>query len=128
MTLTYEDVSKLITEQYKLNFKKCQELIQELAKCIGNVQHPSFLRANHIHLPKFSGDSGEDVKQFLRQLDQTATFYKFTNVQKAEVLPLLLTGNTNVWFPASPNLAGKSYDDSVKHRSSNFFQNQISGC
>ena len=34
----------------------------------------SFLTANDIHLPKFSGDPGEDVKQFLRQLDQTATF------------------------------------------------------
>ena len=106
MTLTYEDVSKLITEQNKLNFIKCQEL----AKCIGNVQHPSFLRANDIHSPKLSGDSGEDVKQFLRQLDQTATFYKFTNVQKAEVLPLLLTSNVNVWFSASPHLAGKTYD------------------
>ena len=106
MTLTYEDVSKLITEQNKLNFIKCQEL----AKCIGNVQHPSFLRANDIHLPKLSGDSGEDVKQFLRQLDQTATFYKFTNVQKAEVLSLLLTNNANVWFSASPHLASKTYD------------------
>ena len=77
---------------------------------IGKVQHPSFLRANDIHLPKFSGDSGEDVKQFLRQLDQTATFYKFTDVQKAEVLPLLLTGNPNVWFSASPHLTGKTYD------------------
>ena len=74
------------------------------------MQHPSFLRANDIHLPKFSGDPGEDVKQFLRQLDQTATFYKFTNVQKVEVLPLLLTGNANVWFSASPHLAGKTYD------------------
>ena len=108
--LTNDDVSKLITEQNKLNFIKCQELIQELAKCIGKVQHPSFLRANDIHLPKFSGDPGEDVKQFLRQLYQTATFCKFTNVQKVEVLPLLLTGNANVWFSASPHLAGKTYD------------------
>ena len=75
-----DDASKLITEQNKLNFIKFQELIQELAKCIRNVQHPSFLGANDIHLPKFSGDPGEDVKQLLRQLDQTATFYKFTNV------------------------------------------------
>ena len=71
----------------------------------------SFLsKGEDIHLPKFSGDSGEDVKQFLRQLDQTATFYKFTNVQKAEVLSLLLTNNANVWFSASPHLASKTYD------------------
>ena len=71
----------------------------------------SFLsKGEDIHLPKFSGDSGDDVKQFLRQLDQTATFNKFTNVQKAEALPLLLTGNVNVWFSASPHLAGKTYD------------------
>ena len=71
----------------------------------------SFLsKGEDIHLPKFSGDSGEDVKQFLRQLDQTATFNKFTNVQKAEALPLLLTGNANVWFSASPHLAGKTYE------------------
>ena len=112
MTLTYEDVSKLIREQNKLNFIKCQELIQELAKCTGKVQQPSLLRAIDIHLPKFSGDSGEDVKQFLRQLDQTATFYKFTNVQKADskIFPLLLTANANVWLSASPHLAGKTYD------------------
>ena len=73
MTLTYEDVSKLITEQNELNFGKWKELIQELAKSIGKVQHSSFLTSNDIHLPKFSGDPGEDVKQFLRQLDQTAT-------------------------------------------------------
>ena len=57
-----------------------------------------------------SGDSGENVKQFRRQLDQTATFYKFSNVQKTEVLPFLLTGNANVWFSASLHLAGKTYD------------------
>ena len=96
--LTNDDVSKLITEQNKLNFITCQELIRELPKCMGKVQCPSFLRANDIHLPKFSGDPGEDVKQLLRQLDQTATFYKFTNVQKAEALPLLFTGKANVWF------------------------------
>ena len=85
MTLTYEDISELITDQNEQNFGKWQELIQELAISIGKVQHPSFLWANDIHLPKFSGDSGEDVKQFLRQLDQTAFYlYKFTNVQKAD--------------------------------------------
>jgi len=75
------------------------------------MQHPSFLRANDTNLPKFSGDSGEDVKQFLRQLDQTATF---TNLQLSKrlikVLPLLLTGKANVWFSASQHLAGKTYD------------------
>ena len=71
----------------------------------------SFLsKGEDIHSPKFSGDSGEDVKQYLRQLDQTATFNKFTNLQKAEALPLLLTGNANVWFSASPHLAGKTYE------------------
>ena len=65
--LTNDDVSKLITEQNKPNFIKCQELIKELAKGIGNVQHPSFLRANDIHVPKFSGDPGEDVKHFSKQ-------------------------------------------------------------
>ena len=71
----------------------------------------SFLsKGEDIHLPKFSGDSAEDVKQFLRQLDQTATFNKFTNVQKAEALPHLLTGNANVWFSAPAHLAGKTYD------------------
>ena len=114
MTLTYEDVYKLITGQNERNFGKWQELIQELAKSIGKVQHPTFLTASNIHWQKFSGDSGEDVKQFRRQLDQTATFYKFTNVQKAEVLPFLLTGNANVWFSASPHLAGKTYDQLCK--------------
>ena len=61
-----------------------------------------------------SGDSGENVKQFRRQLDQTATFYKFSNVQKTEVLPFLLTGNANVWFSASLHLAGKTYDQLCK--------------
>ena len=65
MTLTYEDVSKLITELNKVTFITCQELIQELAKCMGKVQRPSFLRANDIYFPKFSGDADEDVKQFL---------------------------------------------------------------
>ena len=65
MTLTYEDVSNLIMHQNKLNFITCQELIRELPKCMGKVQCPSFLRANDIHLPKFSGDLDGDVKQFL---------------------------------------------------------------
>ena len=67
-------------------------------------------KGEDIHLPKFSGDSGEDIKQFLRQLDQTATFNKFKNVQNAEALPLFLTGKANFWFSASPHLAGKTYD------------------
>ena len=65
MTLTYEDVSNLIMHQNKLNFITCQELIRELPKCMGKVQCSSFLRVNDIHLPKFSGDLDEDVKQFL---------------------------------------------------------------
>ena len=44
MTLTYEEVYKLITDQKERNFGKWQELIQELAKSIGKVQHPTFLR------------------------------------------------------------------------------------
>ena len=46
----------LITEQNELNFGKWKELIEELAKSTGKVQHPSFLTANDVHLPKFSGD------------------------------------------------------------------------
>ena len=44
-----EDVYKLITDQNERNFGKWQELIQELAKSIGKVQHPTFLRASNIH-------------------------------------------------------------------------------
>ena len=48
--------------------------------------------------------------EFLRQLDQAAIFYKLTDSQKAEVLPLLLTGNANVWFSASSHFTGKTYN------------------
>ena len=67
MTLTYEDVSKLITEQNELNFGKCMEGADSGASKICRKGATSFfLTANDIHLPKFSGDPGEDVKQFLR--------------------------------------------------------------
>ena len=128
MTLTYEDVSNLIMHQNKLNFITCQELIRELPKCMGKVQCRSFLRANDIHLPKFSGDLDGDVKQFLSS-GSNGNLVQFTNVQKAEALPLLFTGKANVWFSASPHLAGKTCDQLCEALwLNNFFRNQISGC
>ena len=70
----------------------------------------SFPYINNNPLPKFSGDANKDVREFLRQLDQAALFYKLTDSQKAEVLPLLLTDNANVWFSASSHLTGKTYN------------------
>lgn len=67
------------------------------------------LAATTIKFPTFSGDASEDVNSFLRQLNLTAAFYQLTNTQKADMLPLLLTGNANVWFSAS-TLSGKTYD------------------
>ena len=49
MTLTYEEVYKLITDQKERNFGKWQELIQELAKSIGKVQHPTYFSKGEQH-------------------------------------------------------------------------------
>ena len=40
----------------------------------------------------------------------TASFYKLSGFQKADIRPLLLTGNSRIWYTVSPHLHEKSFD------------------
>ena len=104
------DITKLITELNELFAKQWQNQMQTLTKTLEKLhQTPSFPFVNNIPLPQFSGDARQDVNSFLRQFNLTAVFYKLNNFQKADMLPLLLTGNANVWFSAS-TLSSLPYD------------------
>ena len=112
MTVTFEDISKLLIERDELFRRQQEQLITTLTEYFekSHSTTPSFSDSNIINFPTFAGDAGEDVNSFLRQVNLTATFYKFNKLQKTNILPLLLTGNASVWFFASPHLHGKSYD------------------
>ena len=126
MTLTLEDITKLLTEQNELFAKQWQNQMQTLTKALEKYhQRVSLPCINNILLPKFSGDASEDVREFLRHLDQEATFYKLTDYQKAEVLPLLLTRNVNVWFSASSHFTGKTYNQLCEENT--FIRSRIFG-
>ena len=92
MTLTFEVFAK-----------QWQNQLQTLTKTLEKYhQTVSFPFINSIPLPKFSEEASEDVRDFLRQLDQAAVFYQLTDFKRLKGgLPLLLTGNANVWFSAS---------------------------
>ena len=104
--------SKLLIERDELFRRQQEQLITTLTEYFekSHSTTPSFSDSNIINFPTFEGDAGKDVNSFLRQVNLTATFYKFNNLQKTNILPLLLTGNASVWFFASPHLHGKSYD------------------
>ena len=110
MAVTFEDVAKLLTHQNEQHAEQWQQQMHAFTKTFGQTKPPvPFSGSNTIKFPTFSGDASEDVNSFLRQLNLTAAFYQLTNSQKADMLPLLLTGNANVWFSAA-TLSGKTYD------------------
>lgn len=110
MALTFDDVAKLLGQQSEKHADQWQQQLHALAKTFEKSQTTvPFSGSSNIKFPTFSGDPSEDVNSFLRQFNLTAAFYKLNNSQKADMLPLLLTGNANVWFSAA-TLSGKSYD------------------
>ena len=74
MSLTYEDLSKLLTTQNELN----QQQMISLAKTFEKT-HSSILSLNGVNtikFPTFSGGGKEDANDFTRQVNLTASLYK----------------------------------------------------
>ena len=74
---------------------------------------------NSIKLPKFSGDTDEDVNEFVMNFDRAAKFHRWDKERKAEALPLHLLGKANVWFNTTPDIAEESYatiTEASKHK------------
>lgn len=61
-------------------------------------------------MPKFSGDTQEDVNEFLTNFNRTGAFYLLSPVRKAEALPLFLTGSACISFNTTLELKGRSFD------------------
>ena len=99
MALTFKDVAKLLSEQHKVF---CQQITQTFE---------DFQFRSLIPMPEFSGDPNKDVKEFLRQFFNVATIKNNSNEQKAEILPLLLTGNARAWINSIPELATRTFED-----------------
>ena len=65
MTLSFEDITKLFTEQNELFAVQWQNQLQTLTKALEKYhQTVSFPYINNIPLSKFSGDASEDVREF----------------------------------------------------------------
>lgn len=109
MSLTYEELSKLLTTQNELNQQQMISLAKTFEKTHSSIF--SFNGANTIKFPTFSGGGKEDANDFTGQVDLTASLYKLSAFQKADILPLLLTGNARIWYTASPHLHAKSFDN-----------------
>lgn len=121
MPLTFEDVSKLLADQNDHHASQWQQQMNALTKTFEKSQTKVPLSgSNSIKFPTFSGDTSADVNDFIRQLNLTAAFYNLNNLQKADMLPLLLTGNASVWFTASTHLTGKPYDQLCKSLTEQF--------
>ena len=113
MALTFDDVARLLqqqseqhTEQLHKQSEHHTEQLQQQMHAFAKTFEKSHTAmpisgSNNIKFPTFSGNASADVNSFLRQFNLTAAFYKLNSFQKADMLPLLLTGNANVWFSTS---------------------------
>ena len=92
MTVTFEDISKLLIERDELFCRQQEQLITTLTEYFekSHSTTPSFSDSNIINFPTFAGDAGEDVKSFLGQVNLTATFYKFNNLQKTKYITAIV--------------------------------------
>ena len=71
-----------------------------------------------IKLPKFSGNTDEDINEFVMNYDRAAKFHRWDEERKAEALPLHLLGKANVWFNTTPDIAEEWYatiTEALKH-------------
>ena len=111
MSLSNEDLAKYLAEQNKLFSEQWQTNMNALTKSLEKSHlTPSFSGAHAISMPKFSAGAQDDVKEFIAQFNRAANFYKFSNTRKAEILPLLLTGNASAWVNSLPNLPDLTFD------------------
>lgn len=107
-----EVLTKLLSERNKLFFQRCQEQIPAFSNALAQSQLRSLIsETNSIPMPEYSGDPNEDVKGFLRQFNGIASFYKYSNEEKAKMLPLLLTGNAPVWRNSIRDLATMNFEE-----------------
>ena len=105
MALTYADVAKLLSERNKVFYST-------LIQTFEDFQFRSLISdSDLIPMPGFSGDPTENVKEFLRQFQEVATFNNYSNEQKGAILPLLLTGNARAWINSIPELATRTFED-----------------
>lgn len=80
-----------LAEQNEYNAKQLQQQLNTLAKTLGKAQPSAPSGANNIKYQSFSGDGNSDVNSFIRELNLTGAYQHMDNFQKAKLLPLLLT-------------------------------------
>lgn len=122
MSVTFDELAKLLLEQHKQTAKQISEQneynatqltshLTALAKSLDKPQPPTPpAGSNNIKYPTFSGTDGADVNTFIRDLNSATTYQKQTSLQKAELFPMCLRGAAKSWFQSATHLAGKPYD------------------
>lgn len=112
MPVTFDELSKLLIDQNEHHATQWQKQLNALAKTIDKAQ-PSVppSGSNNIKFPSFSGDGNSDVNSFIRNLNLTGAYHNMNSTQKANLLPLLLTGTAQLWFHSATHLSGKSYEE-----------------
>lgn len=111
-TMNADDVAKLLSDHTEKLATHWHDQMVTLTKALEQSNEtPRFARGNSVSMPKFSGESTEDVNEFLITYNRAAQYFKLNNSRKAEMLPLHLTGNANIWFNTTPGLSGKNFDD-----------------
>ena len=112
MSVTYEDLSKILKDQNLLFADQWSKQLAALTEALEtSYSTPVFPSSSSVPMPTFSGNSKEDVKEFLARFHSVTSFYKFDKTRKREFLPLCLSGNARIWFYTSTNLSEKGFDE-----------------
>ena len=109
-TMDLQHLTDTLSALQKEQAKQWHTQLTALVKNLEQTRSTPTVSASNSMLPKFSGSESEDVTEFLTNFERAAQFYKFSEEQKAQALPLYLTSAANVWFNTTPGLADKPFD------------------
>ena len=109
-----EDLTRILAEQ---NGHLVGELHKQMLALSNTVEGATLSNStpkyNSIKLPKFSGESDEDVNEFITNYNRAAKFHKWNEERMADAFPLHLLGNASIWFNTTPDLADKPYSEMI---------------
>ena len=103
INMNVEDLTKVLMDHTKDISSHWDTQLSALTKAVETSRlTPTFPSGNSMPLPKFSDDCNEDINEFLANFNRTAHFYKFSEEQKVDILPLNLTRNASIWYNTTP--------------------------
>ena len=127
-TLNSEDLSPSTSDPKTSTFKMDNELIAEMVEAeinkrlaeqkerefITSTVEASVQKAHtlgNIKIPQFSGNTKEDVNDFISQYERVTKFLNWTVDKKAECLPIQLQDEAASWYNSLEDASALGYDE-----------------